>query len=160
MPIVLVRIDDRLIHGQVTVGWGSFLNPDRILLVSNEIAQDKWEKDLFESCAPFNIAVSILPVKEAAETLINNYFAHERIIILAENPGIINELLREGVSFPQVNIGGMHFRENKKKLLSYIYVDEDDIAHFRRIQEHKIALVCQDLPQAKKENLADMLDKL
>ena len=58
MSLVLVRIDDRLIHGQVTVGWGSFLNPDRIMLVSDDIAQNNWEKELYESCVPFNMKVS------------------------------------------------------------------------------------------------------
>lgn len=155
--MVLVRIDDRLIHGQVTVGWGSYLNPDRIVLVSDEIASNDWEKELYEQCVPFNIAVSILTIKEASTEMNNGSYDKERVIILVESPDVIISLLKLGNRFRQVNIGGMHFKENKTKILPYVYVDEQDIDHFRFMEEHNIELVCQDLPQAKKENLSDLL---
>jgi len=113
MSIVLVRIDDRLIHGQVTVGWGSFLNPDKILLVNDEIATHDWEKELYEKCVPFNVNVSILSVKDAVESLKNNDYEDERVFLLVESPSAIVELVSNGVKFQQVNIGGMHYKESK-----------------------------------------------
>jgi len=159
MSLVLIRIDDRLIHGQVTVGWGSFLNPDRILLVSDEIAENEWEKELYQSCVPFNIAVSILSTDETIKVLTEKTFENERVIILVESPSVIVELVKRGASLHQVNIGGMHYRENKKKILPYVYVDEQDIQNFYFLEEHNIELICQDLPQAKKENLSELLIK-
>ncbi|MFC1477795.1 PTS system mannose/fructose/N-acetylgalactosamine-transporter subunit IIB [candidate division KSB1 bacterium] len=160
MSLVLIRIDDRLIHGQVTVGWGSYLNPDRILLVSDEIAKNEWEKELYESCVPFDIAVSILPVKEAANALVNNSFANERVILLVESPDIISALMKEGAEFQQINIGGLHYQEHKKKILPYVYLSEQDIKEFSYIKAHNVDLICQDLPQAKKENLANLIQDL
>ncbi|MCH7783782.1 PTS sugar transporter subunit IIB [candidate division KSB1 bacterium] len=157
MSLVLVRIDDRLIHGQVTVGWGSFLSPDKILLVSDEIATNEWEKELYEKCVPFNVKISILSVKDAVEGLINNIYEDERVILLAESPAAIVELVNLGAVFQQVNIGGMHYKESKRKILPYVYVDEQDIQDFRFLEEHNIELICQDLPQAKKENLSELL---
>ena len=158
MPLVLARIDDRLIHGQVTVGWGNFLNPDRILLVSDEIAQNEWEMELYQSCVPFNISVSILSVKDAADAMINNSFKDDRVILLAESPAVIAGLLEAGAELRQVNIGGMHHKPNTKKLLPYVYLSEEDIRHFKTMSGRDIELICQDLPQAKKENLAKLLD--
>lgn len=158
MSLVLVRIDDRLIHGQVTVGWGSFLNPDRIMLVSDEIAQNDWEKELYESCVPFNMAVSILSVKDAAEALRENRFSDDRMILLAENPEIIVELVKSGAEFKQVNIGGMHHKPEKKKILSYLFVDDQDTIYLKSLLDSGIELICQDLPQSKKENLAGILE--
>lgn len=160
MSLVLVRIDDRLIHGQVTVGWGSFLNPDRIILVSDEIAQNEWETELYKSSVPFNIAVSILTVYDAANTLNNNTYEDDRTILLVETPEIIVALLNKGVQFRQVNIGGMHYKESRKKILPFLYVDEEDIKNFKIIKDHNIDLICQDLPQAKKENLAHLIKEL
>ena len=157
MSLVLIRIDDRLIHGQVTVGWGSFLNPDRIVLVSDEIANNEWEKELYQNCVPFNMAVSILPVEEAAQALLQKLYDSERVILLVESPSVIVELINHGVGFQQVNIGGIHYKETKKKILPYVYVDERDIQDFRFLEEHDIELICQDLPQAKKENLSELL---
>lgn len=158
MSLVLVRIDDRLIHGQVTVGWGSFLNPDRILLVSDEIANNDWEKELYESCVPFNMKVSILTVEKAAEALKENTYREDRTILLAENPKIIVDLVNLGAELKQVNIGGMHHKPEKKKLLSYVFVDHQDTEYLKSLLTSGIELVCQDLPQAKKENLADLLN--
>lgn len=157
MSLVLVRIDDRLIHGQVTVGWGSFLNPDKILLVSDEIATNDWEKELYEKCVPFNVNVSIISVKDAAESLKNKIYEDERVFLLVESPSAIVELVKLGAVFQQVNIGGMHYKESKQKILPYVYVDEQDIQDFHFLEEHNIELICQDLPQAKKENLSEHL---
>lgn len=157
MPIVLIRIDDRLIHGQVTVGWGSYLNPDRIVLVSDEIVQNEWEKELYQNCVPFNIAVSILNIDETIDALKKKTFDTERVIILGESPEIFVELVKKGAEFRQINIGGMHYNENKLKILSYVFVSKKDIEDFKYLQEKQIELICQDLPQAKKDNLSDLL---
>ncbi|MFC1554980.1 PTS system mannose/fructose/N-acetylgalactosamine-transporter subunit IIB [candidate division KSB1 bacterium] len=158
MSIVLVRIDDRLIHGQVTVGWGGFLSPDRILLVSDEIANNEWEKELYENCVPYNISVSILTVEEAVLALAKNGFKEERIILLAESPSVITNLVKQGVSFQQVNIGGMHYKNDKKKILPYVYIDDNDKNDFLYLSNNNIELICQDLPQSKKDNLIDFLE--
>ncbi len=157
MPIVLIRIDDRLIHGQVTVGWGSYLNPDRIVLVSNEIALNEWEKELYQNCVPFNFAVSILTIDDTIDSLKKKTFNDERVIILGESPEIFVELVKKGAKFQQINIGGMHFNENKLKILSFIFVSKKDIEDFKYLQEKEIELICQDLPQAKKNNLSELL---
>jgi len=157
MPIVLIRIDDRLIHGQVTVGWGSYLNPDRIVLVSDEIVQNEWEKELYQNCVPFNIAISILNIDETIDALKKKTFDTERVIILGESPEIFVELVKKGAEFQQINIGGMHYNENKLKILSYVFVSKKDIEDFKYLQEKQIELICQDLPQAKKDNLSDLL---
>ncbi len=66
MPLVLARIDDRLIHGQVTVGWATHLKPDRILLANNEIAADDWQCQVYASSVSPGIEVCILSLAEAA----------------------------------------------------------------------------------------------
>jgi len=158
MSLVLIRIDDRLIHGQVTVGWGSYLNPDRIILVSDEVARNDWEKELYKSCVPYNITVSILSVDEAAASLGDAASADERVIMLVESPSDIVGLIERGAAFQQVNIGGMHYKSGKKKILPFVYVDENDIGDFKKIMEHNVELVCQELPQSKKTSLAALLE--
>ncbi len=160
MSLTLVRIDDRLVHGQVTVGWGSILNPDRIVLVSDEIAADEWQKELYQNCVPFSINISILSVVDAANAFLSGSFDKDRVILLTENPHTIVELYNNGLIFQQVNIGGMHQKPNKIKILPYIFVDNSDIQEFNFLTEHNVELVCQELPQAKKEDLAELLKSL
>ncbi len=158
MSLTLVRIDDRLVHGQVTVGWGSYLNPDRILLVSDEIAEDDWQKELYKNCVPFDLKISIMNVMEAATSLNSGKFEKDRVIMLVESPAVLVDLVKNNVNLQQVNIGGMHFKPNKKKVLSYVFVDNVDVKAFKYLEENNIELICQELPQAKKENLVDLLD--
>ncbi|MCP4726792.1 MAG: PTS sugar transporter subunit IIB [bacterium] len=158
MSLTLVRIDDRLVHGQVTVGWGSYLNPDRILLVSDEIAGDDWQKELYQKCIPLDLKISIMNVHDAASSLNSGQFDRDRVILLVESPSVLVDLVNNNVPLQQVNIGGMHFKPNKKKVLSYVFVDNVDVKAFRYLEEKNIELICQELPRAKKENLSNLLE--
>jgi len=160
MTLDLIRIDDRLVHGQVTIGWGNLIKPDRILLVSDEIAEDEWQKDLFTSCCPFNISISIMDVQNAADALLKGEFENSKVILLTETPSVVVDLMKKGLSFKKVNIGGMHFKPDKKKLLSFVYVDDEDIKAFQYLKEHNVELSCQELPQVKKQDLSDLLKNI
>ena len=114
MPVVLARIDDRLIHGQVTVGWSEQLRPDRILLANNAIAADLWQTRVYASTVPPDIEVSILPVSKAAASLADNDHAAERVLLLTGSPEEMAELVRIGVPVSEVNVGGLHFGPGKR----------------------------------------------
>jgi len=79
MPVVLARVDDRLIHGQVTVGWATHLKPHRILLANNEIAADDWQSEVYASSVPREIAVSILSLAESAVFLKKDEHQGEKV---------------------------------------------------------------------------------
>ncbi|RKY89049.1 hypothetical protein DRQ09_02020 [candidate division KSB1 bacterium] len=155
--IKLVRIDDRLIHGQVLIGWGEYINPDRFVLCSNEIASNQWEKELYLSSAPSDIKISVFTVDETIENLKKGEFKKEKIILLVESPEILIELLDKGLEFNSVNIGGMHLKKNGLKILPYIYLDKKDINNFKLLSEKNIKLECQELPDSKKYDLMKLL---
>ena len=95
MSVALARIDDRMIHGQVTVGWGQQLQPDTILLANNVIAADPWQQRVYAASVPPDIAVAILPVAEAAARLTEAEAVGERVLLLTGSPGEMAELVRE-----------------------------------------------------------------
>ena len=89
MSLVLVRIDDRLVHGQVIVGWGIHLNPDRIILCSDAIAISEWEKDIYigaAATAPFPLAISVLTSDETLQFLNDTKVEKEKIVLLERHP--------------------------------------------------------------------------
>ena len=104
MPVILARIDDRFIHGQVTVGWSEQLHPDRILLADNAIAADSWQSRIYASSVPPHIEVSILPVAKAAALLSDKDHVTEDVLLLTGSPGEMAELVRLGAPIDSVNV--------------------------------------------------------
>jgi len=155
MPVVLARIDDRLIHGQVTVGWSEQLRPDRIMLADNAIAADSWQMRVYASTVPPDIAVSILPVSKAAATLADPQVADERVLLLTGSAEEMAELVRIGVPVSEINVGGLHFGPGKRKMLPFVYVDSQDVTAFRRLKEMGMILSAQQVPGGREYLLDD-----
>ncbi len=146
MPVVLARIDDRLIHGQVTVGWSEQLRPDRILLANNAIAADSWQTRVYSSTVPPNIEVSILPVSKAAARLADHEHLAERVLLMTGSPEEMAELVRIGVPVSEINVGGLHFGAGKREMLPFLYVDRQDLKAFSRLLEMEMTLSAQQVP--------------
>jgi len=158
MNPVLARIDDRFIHGQVTVGWGQKLQPDLILLANDEIAADPWQARVYASTVPPSVAVAVLGVSDAAAALRNenaDLAHHERVILLTGNPGDMHALLAQGVALERINVGGMHFASGKQEFLPSVYVDRDDLAVFRTMLRHGVRLSAQAVPGGREVQMDD-----
>jgi mannose/fructose/N-acetylgalactosamine-specific phosphotransferase system component IIB len=156
MPLDLVRIDDRLIHGQVVVGWGSFLKTTKIILCNDAIAASKIDSDLCKSAAEIAMFPLTIAVLTQPETMLElkKISDEDRIILLIESPQEAFQLLKAGLVVKLINVGGMHFKEGKHQIAPYIYVDEDDIATFKRIAAMGVKLEGKDVPTAKAIDIA------
>ena len=153
MPVILARIDDRLIHGQVTVGWSERLNPDRILLANNAIAADPWQTRVYASTVPPNIAVSILPVAKAAASIAEPGHLNERVLLLTGSAAEMAELVRIGIPVHEINVGGLHFGPGKREMLPFVYVDRQDLKAFARLLEMGMTLSAQQVPGGREHFL-------
>jgi mannose/fructose/N-acetylgalactosamine-specific phosphotransferase system component IIB len=163
MSLVLVRIDDRLVHGQVIVGWGTQLKPDRIILCSDMIASSSWEKEIYlgaEVTAPYQLKVSVLTIDETMLFLNNKENQNERVILLVETPQEILELAKNGLNFEKINVGGMHYKRGKRRLAPYIFVDDADIASFKEIGKMSIELEGREVPTGKKIDIIKAIESL
>ena len=161
MPLVLVRIDDRLVHGQVVVGWGIHLQPDRIILCNTSIASSPWEKEIYmgaEAMAPYPLTISVFTIDETLLFLNEN--DKEKIILLVETPQEVLELVKNGLKVEKINIGGMHYKQGKQRLAPYIFVDEQDISSFKEISKMKIELEGRDVPTGKRIDIIKAIESL
>lgn len=157
MPLVMVRIDDRLIHGQVVVGWGNVIKPDRILLASDEVANVEWQKTIYLSAVPENLKASVLTLDETIEKLENNAFEGERVLLLVDNPKSVVYLVEHGIEIKEVNVGGMHFRPGKNQISNFIFVNQEDIDNFKKLREKDIYLEGRDVPTRTPIDIAESL---
>jgi PTS system mannose-specific IIB component len=159
MPILLTRIDDRLIHGQVVVGWAQAMKINHIVVVNNEIVGNDMQKFLFRMATPTDINLSILTVDEAAAKINGREYDNDNTIILAKNPADIYGLIKAGGRVPEVNIGGMHFDNNKTQLFDAVFVDDNDVKMFRALDGMGVALEVRMVPTDTKKNLIKAIDE-
>lgn len=157
MGFVLVRIDDRLIHGQVTVAWGSWLAAERIALVNDGVATTDWKRDLYASTDALGAQISVITRAQFLDVLKKEKWDSERVILVVETPNDLLDLLNAGFEAPAANVGGMHFSEGKREILPYVFVSESDLEAMRKIIGLGIKLEARDVPQSKPVDLSALL---
>jgi len=157
MPIVLLRVDERLIHGQVVLGWGSQLRPDRYLVVDDLLAASDWEQELYRLGAGESEVV-FAGVAEAREHLQEWRDSASRSILLTRDVATVRALagggLLRGVS---VNLGGLHHGPGRREALSYLHLSDEDRASLAALEADGVQIFAQDLPDAHKVPLRSVL---
>ncbi|MBP7793096.1 MAG: PTS sugar transporter subunit IIB [Candidatus Goldbacteria bacterium] len=159
MPILLARIDDRLIHGQVVVGWAQTLKAGHIIVINDEIVNNDMQKFLFRMATPSDINLSILTIHEAAEKIKNRAFENENVILLFRSPEDVYKLLKNGGKIGEVNVGGMHFAQDKIQLFDAIFVDKNDVEMFEKIKQLNVALEVRMVPTDNKKDIFKAIEE-
>lgn len=159
MGIVLVRIDDRLIHGQIVEGWLKIIDVNHIVVISDEVARDRMQQTLLSMAVPSNVKVTCCAVDEAAEKIMAGTLAGDRVLLLLSRPADVLRLVKRGVVLPGVNVGGMHFSQGKQQLLRNLSVDDEDVSALRGIAAAGIELEGRVLPSDERINVIDILRK-
>jgi len=146
---VLYRVDDRLIHGQVVVGWGRYLKVNSILVCSDRVADDELARTMMEMGAPADVKVEVLRLHEAATVLGNNTFEKRAAIVLFETPADALRLVDMNVAIKKLNVGGMHFQPGKRQIMEGVSVDKRDCEVLHELSERGVDVYFQMVPQAR-----------
>ncbi|MFA7074620.1 MAG: PTS sugar transporter subunit IIB [Endomicrobiaceae bacterium] len=155
MSIEIVRIDDRLIHGQIVQGWLKTVHITAILVVSDEVSNDQMQQILLAMAVPSTVKLIIKDIKDASCEIANDVYEEEKLMILFSNPQDVVKMIDNGVKFKSVNVGGMHFAHGKKQLLSNLSVNENDVKSFLYLISEGIELESRALPQDDRYNITE-----
>lgn len=157
--IALARIDDRLIHGQVVVGWGQPLELEFIVLVDDEVAQSDWEQELYRMGVPPEMSVYFHTVADAAAAL-PKYEADPRTgIVLVGDIGTMRRLVQAADgAIRAVNLGGIHHSPGRTARLRYVFLTETEEAALRAIQQYGVEVSAQDVPASRPVPLDELLE--
>lgn len=156
MSVDLFRIDDRLIHGQVVVGWGQALGIEFIVLVDDDVRASDWEQELYRMGVPPEVRVVFAGVDEATHDLAGWLADPRRGIVLTGDVETMRRLVSatDG-AIRHVNVGGVHYREGRKERLRYVYLSEDEARGLAAIAELGADVSAQDVPTGTKVPLAE-----
>jgi len=155
VSIEIVRIDDRLIHGQIVQGWLKTVHITAILVVSDEVSNDQMQQILLAMAVPSTVKLIIKDIKDASCEIANDVYEEEKLMILFSNPQDVVKMIDNGVKFKSVNVGGMHFAHGKKQLLSNLSVNENDVKSFLYLISEGIELESRALPQDDRYNITE-----
>jgi mannose PTS system EIIA component len=157
MSIIIARIDDRLIHGQVTEGWAKHYTPDLIVVVSDLVASADWQSELCLAALPNCFHGLVVGIKDAPRLLNELENDVRRVFVLFESPRDAYEVIRDGAPIKNLNVGGMHSIKGKREILDYLYIDDNDAHFLRELSVMGVALDFRDLPEHAN---IDVLSKL
>jgi mannose PTS system EIIAB component len=161
VPIQLARLDDRLIHGQVTVGWTRLLQINRVLVINDKVARDPVQQAVLELAAPTGIKVSPVTVAEGIEKLTKTEIITKMsLMLIFANAADVVSVFEAGVAIPYLNVGGIQFKPGKTQVTKAVSVDEADIRAFRTLHERGLALTVQMMPGDKPAELWPLLESL
>lgn len=145
--ISLIRIDDRLIHGQVATQWVASVSANTIMIVDDETANNEFTAMVCKGMAPLHVEVFVCTMEEAAEKLgAIDRDQNRRAIVLVKTPGVLLQLIDRGIPMKKIIVGGMGKRGDRKNFYKSIHVSDGEIEDFREIIKRKIELYVQMVP--------------
>ena len=150
--ILLTRIDNRLIHGQVATQWNSTLGANLILVANDDVAGNKMRQNLMNMAAPTGVATRFFSLQKTIE-VIHKASPKQHIFLVAENPSDVLTLVKGGVPIRKVNIGNMHMSEGKRQVATSVAVDDADVAAFKELQELGVELEIRRVPSTPAEDI-------
>lgn len=158
MPISLVRVDDRLIHGQVVESWIPHLGINEIIIVSNEVAKDEMRKTIMKFATPENVNLKILDIDSAYEYLLDAQNSPKNILVLLPGLREAVELINKGFKFSSLNVGGMHYSAGKTQSIGKaIFLSTDDCKYLKFIAGTGVKIEGRGVPSDKPINLLEAL---
>lgn len=155
--VQLVRIDDRLIHGQVVVGWRRSLQFERIILSLEDVGREEWERELLRSACPEEIHVEFHTLEFIGQQFSRWHEEPVKTILLIGSIDTCRKLIFMQFPWKEINIGGIHFRAGRQEILPYVYLSDEEKVTLREMMDLGYDFFAQDLPENKKYNLKDLI---
>lgn len=156
MPIVLYRVDDRLVHGQVVLGWGKTLHVGLVVLVDAEVYDSEWERDLYRMGMPPEMELRFADVATALREYPAWAADPRPAIVLTGDIGTMATLRHGGLPIANVNLGGIHHKVGRTPRLPYIYLTDDEYQALVALETSGAHVTAQDLPTTPAVPLAGL----
>ena len=158
MPIVLFRVDDRFVHGQILQGWLPSTRAQELFIANDALAQDDVQKMIMECAIPYNVKIVIDTVDEVARLLKTEEVSDIRRMVIVDTPVDALRLIRAGVRFGSLNLGNMSGSDAKKPITRSLALGEESIGAIREILKEGIGINVQSVPFEKPIDFCDLCD--
>ncbi|MBI4350106.1 MAG: PTS sugar transporter subunit IIB [Elusimicrobia bacterium] len=156
--IILYRVDDRLVHGQVVEGWVPHLHAEELAVVSDQIAGDEMLRTIMRFATPEGVDLKVLTVAEAAAYLPAAEKSPRKVLLLLPGLAEAVKLTAAGFKIPSLNIGGMHYSAGKNLSIGKaIFLNDEDCAALKALDAAGIAIEGRGVPSDTPLNLMEAI---
>lgn len=157
--IQLVRVDFRLIHGQIVTKWFGATRSNEILVVDDELSQDEFMASIYEMSAPKGAKVRVLSVADAVKDWQDNQLGGGKLLVLFKSVPQLHAAWKAGFPLPEVQIGGLGSAPERKVVYGPITLDAPDAAMLREIAAAGIRVYLHQVPEDPSAELEPVLQK-
>ncbi len=154
--ILLTRIDNRLVHGQVGMTWTNTLGANLVLVANDEVSVDSIQQNLMEMVLPEGVQARFFTLEKTIR-IIGKAAPHQKILLVVKTPQDVLTLVEGGVPIKEVNVGNLHFVEGKKQISPTVSVDDNDIATFNNLNALGVKLEVRGIPNERGFELMSLL---
>ncbi|MFS7401259.1 mannose/fructose/sorbose PTS transporter subunit IIA [Carnobacterium maltaromaticum] len=159
LKMVLVRVDSRLLHGQVATAWTKSTQPNRIIVVSDAVSKDDLRKKLIEQAAPPGVKANVIPVDKMIEIAKDPRFGNTKALLLFENPQDVLRAVEGGVDIEEVNVGSMAHSVGKVVVSKVLSMGQADVDAFENLKAKGVKFDVRKVPNDSSANMEDILKK-
>lgn len=153
--ITIARIDERLIHGQVSYAWTTAYKSEAVMAVDAEAARDQMQVSLLKMACPAGLKCFVADEERAAALLAK--YERRRIFVVAKHPDAYLRMVELGAHIDEINVGGLYFKEGRRQVSRTVYVDEHMEETFRALAEKGVRLEVRTHPRDSSEDLMTLL---
>ncbi|QCK29179.1 PTS sugar transporter subunit IIB [Streptococcus pyogenes] len=159
LKINLARVDTRLLHGQVATAWTPASKADRIIVASDEVAQDDLRKQLIKQAAPGGVKANVIPISKLIEASKDPRFGNTHALILFQTPQDALRAVEGGVEINELNVGSMAHSTGKTMVNNVLSMDKEDVATFEKLRDLGVTFDVRKVPNDSKKNLFELIQK-
>ncbi|KRN09514.1 PTS system mannose/fructose/N-acetylgalactosamine-transporter subunit IIB [Liquorilactobacillus mali] len=159
MAITAVRIDGRLLHGQVANMWTNVVGATRIMVIDDEVASSDVAKAGIKLAKPTGVNLSILSEQKAVNNINEGRYDSQKVFILVRHPRVLVNMIQKGVPITSVNVGNMSQTDETKAITNSINVVQADVDAFNELHKLGVSVTAQMVPSDPVLNFIDLLKK-
>ncbi|MGL5434573.1 MAG: PTS sugar transporter subunit IIB [Lachnospiraceae bacterium] len=146
MPIVLARIDQRLLHGITVNQWNGVLKPKRFMVVDDLLSQDETVKATMKMSKPTGTGLSVISRETAIANFKNGNYDEQKVFMLVKEPSVILDLMKAGIEFPAVNVGMIFQEDGRVAITDRVALSGSELKDLRSIKEMGVPVTLQYTP--------------
>lgn len=159
LKINLARLDTRLLHGQVATAWTPDSKADRIIVASDNVANDELRKELIKQAAPNGVKANVVPIQKLIDVAKDPRFGETHALILFETPQDALRAIEGGVPIKTLNVGSMAHSTGKTMINNVLSMDKEDVATFEKMRDLGVEFDVRKVPNDTKKDLFDLIKK-
>lgn len=157
--VVLARVDDRLIHGEVVTTWIPTTRATRVIIIDDEVARDEFNVRVVKALAPAGTKVFVYDVAKASEKLMVPGVEGERLLLLAKTPTTFYRLIKNGVPLKEVNLGGAGIRGERQPFINNVALNPEEVTSCEEMKKGSVRVYYQLVPEQGVIEIDDAVKK-